>query len=248
MIDAENISRTFGRLTALHQVGFRITAGEFALLAGPNGAGKTTLLRILAGFAPPSAGCVRIAGHDLFDASEAARARIGYVPENLPMYNDMRVAEYLRFRGRLRRMPRRVLRRRIGELSEQFSLAALRRTMIGALAKGQRARVALADALLHEPPVLLLDDPLAALDAEQRAAVVGLLRSACPDTAVLLATHFPDEVASLVTRILLLRAGRLLRDALRDPAAPDPQPLRETLRQWLAPSTPPATAPTRGGA
>lgn len=249
MIEAENISRAFGRLTALHQVSFRIEAGEFVLLAGPNGAGKTTLLRILAGFAPPSAGCARIAGHDLFDEAEAARAQLGYVPENLPMYNDMRVAEYLRFRGRLRRLPRRKLRRRIGELSDQFALASLRRTMIGALARGQRARVALADALLHEPPVLLLDDPLAALDAEQRAAVVDLLRGACSGTAVLLATHVPDEAAGLFTRILLLRTGRLLRDEAREPGAHPPQALSDTLRLWLAaPSPPPAAAPVRGGA
>lgn len=212
MIEAHNITRTFGRTVALRSVSFRVEADQCVLLAGPNGAGKTTLLRILAGFAPPAAGFVRIAGYDMLSEGEEARSSLGYVPESLPMYDDMRVTEYLRYRGLLRNMSRRRLRQRIMELTEQFALVSNRRTMIGALARGQRARVALADALLHEPEVLLLDNPLTALDMEHRAQVINLLAEAVSGRAVIMSSHFPDETAILFNRVMILRAGRLLAE------------------------------------
>lgn len=245
MIEAERVTRTFGRRTALAGVGFRVEPGESVLLAGPNGAGKTTLLRILAGFAPATSGWVRIAGCDVFDESESARAVLGYVPENMPLYEDMRVAEYLRFRGRLRKLPRRLLRRRLQEVSEQFELASVRGELIGALAKGQRARVALADATLHEPRVLLLDEPLAALDAQQRANVLRLLVEIRKSATVLMATHFPDEASGLFSRVLLLRAGQLLRDTVLPPRGESQPSLQARLSQWL--SSPGPEAPMDAG-
>ena len=234
MIIAENITRTFGHRTALSGVCFHIGIGETVLLAGPNGSGKTTLLRILAGFAPATSGVIRINRHDMFDESEAARASLGYVPENIPLHADMRVTEYLRFRGKLRQLSRKHLRRRTAEVVEQFGLTAFRGEMIGALSKGQRARVALADALLHEPPALLLDDPLASLDAEQRTAFLKLLGGVRSNTAVLLATHFPDEGSDLFSRVLLLRSGHLLRDELHAAPEPDQDLLGRKILRWLA--------------
>lgn len=244
MIEAENVTRTFGRKTALSDVGFRILPGETVLLAGPNGAGKTTLLRVLSGYAPATSGIVRIAGYDLFEDAEAARSMLGYVPENIPLYQDMRVSEYLRFRGSLRHLARRSLRRRMEALIERFDLGPLRRALIGDLARGQRARVALADALLHEPTVLLLDEPLASLDAEQRQQFLSLLQEVRQHTAVLLATHFPDEGAHLFNRVLLLRQGHLLRNEARETSASG---LQAQIAGWLSEAAQQPPPGTMGG-
>jgi ABC-2 type transport system ATP-binding protein len=243
MIEVELLSRTFGSRTALAGVTFRVAAGDAVMLLGPNGAGKTTLLRVLSGFLPATSGFVQVAGHDLFDASLAARAALGYVPETAPLYAEMRVAEYLRFRGHLRRLRGRHLRRRTDAVVEQCGLLPHRRELIGALSRGQRVRVAVADALLHEPSVLLLDDPLAALDTDQRRQVLQLLESVRGSAAMLISTHLPDELTPLCGRLMLLRAGQLVRDA---PVTPEDTAagLRNRIAAWL--SAPVAATPSPG--
>lgn len=213
MIEVEQLTRTFGNRTALDGISFRLDVGEASLLTGPNGSGKTTLLRILSGFLPATSGFAHVAGHDLLNDSLAARAALGYVPENAPLYGEMRVAEYLRFRGRLRGLHLRALRRRVEAVTDQCDLRAIRHELIGTLSRGQRMRVAVADALLHEPSVLLLDDPLASLDTEQRLQTVQLLQAVRGNAAILVSTHYPDELRPLCGRRLQLRAGHLVDDA-----------------------------------
>lgn len=236
LVAVENLCRTFGRKKALDGISFQVRGGEAVLLSGPNGAGKTTLLRILSGYAPATSGSGAIAGLDLFfdDVDERLdiRQHIGYVPEALPLYDEMLVGEYLRFRGRLRGLFGSVLRRHFGDALEACGLGEYRASVIGKLSRGIRARVALADAILHRPKVLLLDDPLASVDAAQRRAFVETLRVTCEGRALIFATHTPDDAARLFSRALLLDRGRLVLDAPLDPAHP-PASLSATVTGWL---------------
>ncbi len=212
MIDARHVVRSFGRRAVLRGVEFRLEQGEYALLTGPNGAGKTTLLRVLSGFAPPDAGCIRIAGMDLFDDPLRVRARIGYVPENAPLPADPRPLEYLRFRGRLRGIRGRALRRRVDLAAERCGVTEFRQELMGCLSRGQRVRIALADALLHDPPVLLLDDPLDGLDAAGREALIAILAEARGTATLLISTHRPEELRPSAGRRLALQDGVVARD------------------------------------
>ena len=236
LIAVEHLARTFGPKKALSDVSFAIGAGERVLLSGPNGAGKTTLLRILSGYIPATSGSGTICGLDLFydDEDDALdiRQHIGYVPESLPLYDEMRVGEYLRFRGRLRGLFGGVLRRHFADALEACGLGEYRATAIGRLSRGVRARVALADAILHRPKVLLLDDPLASVDVAQRRAFITGLRNSAEGRALVFATHTPDDAAQLFTRALLLNRGELLQDVTLDPAHP-PVSLGSLIASWL---------------
>jgi len=233
VIAVDQVSRRFGSRTALESVTFNVAPGESVMLTGRNGSGKSTLFRILAGFLPASSGYVRVAGYDLLNESLELRAAIGYVPENAPLYPDMRTTEYLRFRGRLRHLSGRPLRARIDAVVEACRLIPLRHQLIGTLSQGQRVQVALADALLHEPPLLLLDDPLAVLDCVQRSEFVDMLQQVRGESALLISTNFPDEVLPLCSRLLLLGGGRLIRDV---PAQGQAVRLQAKVAEWLAES------------
>ena len=235
MVSVSHISRTFGRKTALDDVSFSLKKGDTALLSGPNGAGKTTLLRILAGYAPASRGSGTIDGRDLFlddTPSRDLREIVGYVPESVPLPDDMLVGEYLRFRGRLHGIYGSALRRSFGEVVELCGLGELRATPLARLSRGARVRAALAAALLHRPSVLLLDDPLAAIDTAQRLHLVSALRNAAGVRTTILATHTPDDAARLFTRVLLLANGRLVFNTPLDPNHP-PLSLGATVTGWL---------------
>ena len=175
MLDVQDLTRRFGRETALDGVSFSAEAGERIAVVGRNGAGKTTLLRVLSTFLPADSGRASVAGFDLFSQGGAVRSVVGYLPEGAPLDPDLRVAEYLRFRGRLRRMSGRHLRRRLHDVAAFCGLAPVLSTRIRALSAGQRHAVGLADAILHEPDILLFDDPLAAADAVQARAFAKLL-------------------------------------------------------------------------
>ncbi len=213
MIEARHVVRSFGRRTVLRDVCLLVERGEFALLSGPNGVGKTTLLRVLSGFAPPDSGLVRIAGFDLFDDPLGARDCIGYVPEAVPLYEDQQPIEYLRFRGRLRGLRGRALRRSVESVLGRCGVGDLRNELVGCLSRGQRVRVAIADALLHEPPVLLLDDPLDGLDPAGREAVGSLLGELGETAALLVSTHRTDDLRPWATRELVLQDGVIARDS-----------------------------------
>ena len=235
MIQIQQLTRNFGPHRVLQGVAFDASPGERIALTGGNGAGKTTLLRILATYLPATSGYVTVAGHDVFADAAAVRASLGYLPENAPVYADMRVAEYLKFRGRLRRMSRLHLRRRLHEVIQICDLAPLRNARIGSLSNGFRRRVCIADAILHEPAVLLFDDPLAACDPDQADKLVEMLASpeVNANRTLLFTTHSRELVQAVATRVLFLDRGRIAADVpgtdcLRNASLP------EMFGQWRA--------------
>ena len=213
-IDVRNLVKRFGRTVAVDGATFRADPGERVAVVGRNGAGKSTLLRMLATFLPPTSGTASVSGFDVFSQANAVRTVTGYLPEGAPLEPEMGVAEYLRFRGRLRRMPRPYLRRRLHDVVSFCDLAPLRTAPIRTLSAGRRRAVGLADAILHEPDVLLLDDPLAALDPVQGAKIASML--AAPEVSegrvVLFSTHDAALVRAAATRIVCLEHGRVLAD------------------------------------
>ena len=226
MLDVQDLTRRFGRETALDGVSFSAEAGERIAVVGRNGAGKTTLLRVLSTFLPADSGRASVAGFDLFSQGGAVRSVVGYLPEGAPLDPDLRVAEYLRFRGRLRRMSGRHLRRRLHDVAAFCGLAPVLSTRIRALSAGQRHAVGLADAILHEPDVLLFDDPLAAADAVQArefarllASPEEILKAQANSYGVLFSTHDAGLVRAAATRVLFLERGRLATDTTSIPLA-----------------------------
>ncbi len=213
MIETTCLSKRYGALLALDEVSLRVEAGEILGFLGPNGAGKSTTLRILSGFMPPTSGSASIDGLDLLRESLKARQRIGYLPENFVAPQEMRVVEYLRFRGRLKGLSRRAARQRVTEIGERLGLGERMRQTFGALSKGFRQRVGLADALLADPPALLLDEPFGGLDPLQRQEFRDFLRDlAKVGKAVLFSSHVLPEVEEIADRVAILHQGRLQVD------------------------------------
>ncbi len=217
MVTVEKLSKRFGRITALEEVSFKIPSGAVVGLLGVNGAGKTTLMRILAGYLSPSAGYVRITDNARPELPAEARRRIGYMPENTPLYSEMRVGEYLRFRGRIKGLSGRRLRGRIAHVLGQCDLEDVSRRLIGRLSRGYRQRLGLADALLHEPELLVLDEPIANLDPNQRRALHTLIARQRGKNTVLLSSHILTDVESLCEQVIILHKGRVAVDG--SPAA-----------------------------
>ncbi len=210
VVEVENLTRRFPRCEALAGVSFSVHRGEIIGLLGPNGSGKTTLLRILSSFLAPTAGRVRVAGCDSVIQSLDLRRRIGYLPEGLPLYPEMRIAEYLLFRGRLHGLRGPRLDARLRDVLELCDLGGSSRRIIGNLSRGFRQRTGLADCLLHEPDVLLLDEPLAGLDLAQVQMFRALLsRIAGEGRTILFSTHVLPEAEHLCHRVLILAEGRL---------------------------------------
>jgi len=210
MIRARALRRNFGRHPAVQGVSFDVRKGEIVGLLGPNGAGKTTTLRMLAGFLRPSSGQVFLDGVDGYDGEEDVRNRVGYLPENAPLYGDMRVREYLAFRGRLKGMGRRALRQRIDAVLIMCDLRDRSRSLIRTLSKGYRQRVGLADCLLHEPPCLILDEPTIGLDPNQIRQVRTLIQSFAESHTILLSTHILSEAELLCDRVMIMNRGNII--------------------------------------
>ncbi len=210
MIRVENLNKRYPGTLALQDVSFRVDEGEVVGFLGPNGAGKSTTMRILTGFLPPTSGLVEIAGHDVFTESIRVRERIGYMPEDVPLYQDMRVNEYLQYRATLKGLVGKRRRIRIGEVVDLCGLEEVRRAMIGNLSKGYRQRVGLADALVHEPPLLILDEPTIGLDPNQIRQVRRLIRELGKKHTILLSTHILSEVEMVCDRVLIINRGRLV--------------------------------------
>ena len=209
LIEVENLTRSFPKCEALGGLSFRIRRGEIAGILGPNGSGKTTTLRILAAALAPTSGRVRVAGYDTTLQSLEVRRRIGYLPEDVPLYPEMRVREYLVFRGQLKGLQGAALLLRVGDVIDQCGLGSCSHRPIGTLSRGFRQRTGLADCLLHEPDLLLLDEPLAGLDPAQCRAVRDLLAGLGERRTVLFSTHVLSEAEQLCRRVLILNAGRL---------------------------------------
>lgn len=212
MIEVNSLTKQYAGRTAVDGLSFTVEAGQCVGFLGPNGAGKSTTMRILAGYLSPSSGTARVNGFDVFHDSINARRSIGYMPENAPLYLDMRVSEYLHFRGSLKGLRGRELRERGGVVMEACGLGDSRRKMIAALSKGFRQRVALADALISRPPLLILDEPSNGLDPLQMRHIRELLAELRPHQTILLSTHLLGEVEQSCDRVLLLHRGRICAD------------------------------------
>lgn len=212
MIEVEGLTKRYAGHTAVQDVSFRVAKGEVVGLLGPNGAGKSTILRILACYLPASSGLVRVAGFDVFRQAEEVRRRIGYMPEHNPLYREMRVREYLKFRGRLKGLTRARWRERIEVVLARCGLTEVRDQIIGTLSKGYQQRVGLADALLHEPELIILDEPTIGLDPHQIRQVRQLIKDLGRNHTLLISTHILPEVEMTCNRVLILRQGRIQAD------------------------------------
>jgi ABC-2 type transport system ATP-binding protein len=210
MIEAHELTRRYGPKTAVDGISFSVGEGEILGILGPNGAGKTTTLRMITGFLPPSEGRVTVAGLDLVDEPRRARRQIGYLPENVALYPEMRVEEYLAYRARLEGLDRKAARHAIGESMERCLISDVRGQTISTLSKGYRQRVGLAQAILHGPRVLVLDEPTVGLDPKQIIAIRDLIRELGGEHTLLLSTHILPEVELLCDRVLIIDRGRIV--------------------------------------
>ena len=210
MIRVDGLCKRFGRTVALDGVSFSVERGQVVGFAGVNGAGKTTPLRILAGYLAADRGSSRVAGLDVARARAGAAASVGYLAEAAPLYDDMRVADFLRFRARIKGVARADLAARVAGAIERMSLADRRRAAIATLSRGSRQRVALADALVAAPPVLLLDEPTAELDPVQVRELRASIGALAGDHTVLLSSHRLDELEALAQRVVVLANGRVV--------------------------------------
>jgi ABC-2 type transport system ATP-binding protein len=209
MIEVENLSKTYSGFRAVQGINFHVDKGEIVGFLGPNGAGKSTTMKVLAGYLPPTDGKVRVAGYDVVTDSIEVRKRIGYMPENVPLYTDMRVNEFLRFRAELKKVPRRKIKERVEIVKERASLKDVENKIIGTLSKGYRQRVGLADAMVHEPDLLILDEPTIGLDPNQIRAVRDLIKDLGKHHTILLSTHILSEVELTCSRVLVINRGRI---------------------------------------
>jgi len=212
MIRVRNLSKNFGRIRAVDDASFDVAAGEILGFLGPNGAGKTTTMRVLTGYIGADSGSVAIDGRELAEDRGAARAKIGYLPENNPLYEEMTVSEYLDFVGRVRGMTGDALRERIGVNLGLYGLEEVATRDIGELSKGYRQRVGLAQAALHDPPILILDEPTSGLDPNQIVEIRNLIREIGKTKTVILSTHNLSEVEATCSRIVIIHKGRIVAD------------------------------------
>lgn len=209
MIEVRNLTKQYAGRVAVDRLNFEVAAGEIVGFLGPNGAGKSTTMRILSGFMPATSGSAIVAGHDVFRESLEVRRKVGYMPEMAPLYLDMRVKEYLHFRAELKGLRGREVRTRTGEVMDLCSITDVRRRVIGNLSKGYRQRVALADALIHRPELLILDEPTNGLDPAQIRQVRELLRGLREKHTILLSTHILHEVEQTCDRVIMIHHGRI---------------------------------------
>jgi len=209
MIKVENLTKRYAGQPTIQDLHFEVGKGEIMGFLGPNGAGKTTTMRILASFMPPTSGRATVAGFDVFAQSLQARAHLGYMPENVPLYGDMRVTEYLDYRAALKGVPHRRVAERVGDVKELCGLKEVENKLIATLSKGYRQRVGLADALLHEPDLLILDEPTIGLDPNQIRQVRDLIKNLGKQHTILLSTHILPEVEMTCSRVIIIHKGRI---------------------------------------
>ena len=209
MIKVENLTKRYGGVTAVDEINFEVDKGEVVGFLGPNGAGKSTTMRMLACYLPPTSGRAEVAGCDVFKDSLRAREHIGYMPEHVPLPHDMRVNEYLSFRAALKGVPGRRVKERLADVSDLCGLSEVERRMIGALSKGFRQRVGLADAMIHEPELLILDEPTIGLDPNQIRQVRELIKNLRRHHTILLSTHILPEVEMTCSRVIIINKGRI---------------------------------------
>jgi ABC-2 type transport system ATP-binding protein len=224
MIEVDRLTKRYGPVAAIQDVSFSVEKGQIVGFLGPNGAGKTTTMRILSCFMPASSGQARVAGFDIFEQSLEVRRRIGYLPENVPLYGDLTVRAYLDFVGEVKGLGRAARRRRIGEVLEQCRIDDVRDRLIGRLSKGYRQRVGLAQALIADPEVLILDEPTVGLDPQQIVEIRSLVKSLAGAHTVILSTHILPEVSMVCEGVIIINRGRIVAagplDRLMDELSP----------------------------
>lgn len=210
MIEVDNLTKYFGPVLAVRNVSFQVERNEIVGLLGNNGAGKTTIMRILTTFFPATSGTARVGGFDVMNDSMEVRKLIGYLPESIPLYPEMRVEEYLLYRARLKGVDRRNRSSRIDGVLEKCRVKEVRRRLLGSLSKGYRQRVGLADALLGDPKLLILDEPTDGLDPEQKLETLKMLRELGHNHTIVFSSHLLGEVEAIVQRVLIMRRGSLV--------------------------------------
>jgi ABC-2 type transport system ATP-binding protein len=209
MIKVENLTKRYAGHTAVKDLSFEVARGEIVGFLGPNGAGKSTTMRMLSCFLPATSGRATVAGYDIFTQSLQVRSHLGYMPENVPLYTEMRVTEYLEHRAALKGLSGKKLKMRVGEVKELTSLVDVQRKIIGNLSKGYRQRVGLAEALVGDPDLLILDEPTIGLDPNQIRQVRDLIKSLGERHTILLSTHILPEVEMTCNRVIILHKGRI---------------------------------------
>ena len=209
MIEVDNLTKYFGPVQAVDHISFSVDRGEIVGFLGPNGAGKTTSMRILTTYLPASEGSAKVAGFDVMNESMQVRRNIGYLPESVPLYPEMRVEEYLLYRARLKNVERSVRQGRIEYVLERCRVREVRRRLLSTLSKGYRQRVGLADALVHDPPILILDEPTSGLDPLQIRETLNLIRQLGEQHTILLSTHILSEVEAVCRRVIIISSGRI---------------------------------------
>jgi len=212
MISVKNLTKRYAGVLAVDNLSFEIEKGRVIGFLGPNGAGKTTTMRILTCYQPPTSGVAQVAGFDVMRESLEVRRRIGYLPESVPLYPEMRVEEYLDFRARLKGVPPSLRRRRIDTCIDRCGLGPVRRRIVGQLSKGFRQRVGFAEAMVHDPPILILDEPTIGLDPVQIRQIRTLIKELGRDHTVILSTHILPEVEMVCDRVIIIARGRIVAE------------------------------------
>lgn len=212
MIKVEGLTKRYGDVTAIEDLSFCVGKGEIVGFLGPNGAGKTTTMRIVTGFLASTDGTVTVSGHDIFAKPIEAKKRIGYLPEQPPLYGDMTVAGYLKFVSKIKGVPRSGRPEAIDRVVERCGLKNVRRTIIGKLSKGYRQRVGLAQAMVHDPEILILDEPTIGLDPKQIIEIRELVKALAGEQTIILSTHILPEVMMICQRCLIIDRGRIVVD------------------------------------
>ena len=210
MIEVNGLTKYYGQMAAIHDVSFEVSQGEIIGFLGPNGAGKTTTMRILTGFSPASSGTARIAGFDIANHSIEVKRRIGYLPESVPLYHEMIVSKFLKYVGAIKGIEKSRLSSEIGRVVERCGLEAVSQRVIGNLSKGYRQRVGLAQALVGNPPVLILDEPTVGLDPKQIVEIRQVIKDLAREHTVLLSTHILPEVTMICERVIIIHHGRIV--------------------------------------
>src|SRR6202167_123193 len=210
MITVKELTKRYARTTAVDQISFEVAKGQIVGFLGPNGAGKTTTMRMLTCFLPPSAGTAKVAGFDVLDQPMEVKRRIGYLPETPPIYPEMETAEYLKFVGKLKGLKGQELQKRIDYVCDRCAVADVRKKLLGKLSKGYRQRVGLAQAIIHNPEVLILDEPTAGLDPKQINETRDLIKRLAGDHSIILSTHILPEVEQICEQVIIINKGRLV--------------------------------------
>ncbi len=214
MIEVHNLSKSYGDFIAVSDVSFSASKGQIVGFLGPNGAGKTSTIRMLSTYLPPTSGTAKVAGFDIVAQADKVRQKIGYLPENPPLYGEMTVVEYLKFIAEIKGVPRASSASRIEEVMERCFIVDVRNKLCQHLSRGYRQRVGLAQAIIHDPEVIILDEPTSGLDPRQIIEIRGLIRSLGQSHTVLLSTHILPEVASVCNKVVIINRGRVVIESM----------------------------------